>query len=82
LRKWGNESAAGEKLVEIIGVDAAFKSTLISPAQAEKALKKEDRGILDDLVIKPAGKPTLVPESDKRPAINLTDEDFDDVSSG
>lgn len=82
LRKWGNETVAGEKLTEIIGVDAAFKSTLISPAQAEKALKKEDRGILDDLVIKPAGKPTLVPESDKRPAINLTDEDFDDVSSG
>jgi hypothetical protein len=82
LRKWGNENAAAEALTETLGADVAFKSTLISPAQAEKALKKDQRSMLDDLVIKPAGKPTLVPESDKRPAINLTDEDFENVSSG
>lgn len=80
LRKWGNENAAAEALTEVLGADVAFKSTLISPAQAEKALKKDQRSMLDDLVIKPAGKPTLVPESDKRPAINLTEGDFEDVS--
>lgn len=80
LRKWGNEQTAAEVLTEILGVDAAFKSILISPAQAEKALKKDERKLLDDLVVKPAGKPTLVPESDKRPAINLTDEDFEEVT--
>jgi hypothetical protein len=82
LRKWGNEQTAAEVLTETLGVDVAFKSTLISPAQAEKALKKDERKLLDDLVVKPAGKPTLVPESDKRPAINLTEGDFEDVSSG
>lgn len=80
LRKWSNENAAAEALTEVLGADVAFKSTLISPAQAEKALKKDQRSMLDDLVIKPAGKPTLVPESDKRPAINLTEGDFEDVT--
>lgn len=28
--------------------------------------------ILGDLIIKPPGKPTLVPDSDKRQAINVT----------
>ena len=82
LRKWGNEQVAAEVLTEALGVDVAFKATLISPAQAEKALKKDERKLLEDLVVKPAGKPTLVPESDKRPAINLTDSDFEDVADG
>lgn len=80
LRKWTNEQTAAETLTEALGADVAFKSTLISPAQAEKALKKDERKLLDDIVVKPAGKPTLVPESDKRPAINLTDEDFEEVA--
>lgn len=79
LRKWTNEQTAAETLTEALGADVAFKSTLISPAQAEKVLKKDERKLLDDIVVKPAGKPTLVPESDKRPAINLTDEDFEEV---
>ena len=32
--------------------------------------------LLSDLVEKPQGKPTLVPESDKRPAINTAVDDF------
>ena len=31
--------------------------------------KKEFNRLLGDLVIKPAGKPTLVPDSDSRPAL-------------
>lgn len=34
--------------------------------------------LLGDVIIKPAGKPTLVPESDKRPAIVPDTEAFDD----
>jgi hypothetical protein len=82
LRKWANEQTAAETLTEALGADVAFKATLISPAQAEKALKKDERKLLDDIVVKPAGKPTLVPESDKRPAINLIEGDFEDVSTG
>ena len=32
--------------------------------------KKDFQKILGEYVIKPAGKPTLVPEIDKRPALN------------
>lgn len=38
--------------------------------------KKKFEELLGSLVYKPPGKPTLVPESDKRPAINTAKEDF------
>ena len=43
----------------------------------EKALgKTKFIELLGDLVGKPQGKPTLVPEGDKRPAINTAKNDF------
>ena len=33
--------------------------------------KKTFNEILGDLVVKPAGKPTLVPDTDKRPALDI-----------
>ena len=33
--------------------------------------KKTFNEVLGDLVVKPVGKPTLVPESDKRPALEI-----------
>ena len=80
LRRWGDEAQAEAKLIDLLG-DKLHTKKIISPAQAEKVLKKDQRAVLDDLVVKPAGKPTLAPESDKRPPINLTDEDFEDVSN-
>lgn len=79
IRRWGDDEQAEKVLAEVLG-EKLFTKKIISPAQAEKALKKDQRLLLDDLVVKPAGKPTLVPESDKRPPMNLTDEDFEDVS--
>jgi hypothetical protein len=35
--------------------------------------KSKFEDILGDLIYKPPGKPTLVPNSDKRPAMNVTD---------
>ena len=37
--------------------------------------------ILGNLIYKPPGKPTLVPASDKRPAMNVSDakNDFDEI---
>ena len=76
IRRWDNESVAEEVLAKVLG-DNLYTKKMVSPAQAEKALKKDQRAVLDGLVVKPAGKPTLVAESDKRPPINITDEDFD-----
>lgn len=75
LRQWSNEQEAADLLELELGEEAYTKS-LLSPAQAEKLLGKTNKGIIADLIIKPAGKPTLAPESDKRPAINI-DNDFD-----
>ena len=48
--------------------------------ELEKILgKKEFEHLLGQYVIKPAGKPTLVPESDKRPELNTATEDFKDI---
>ncbi len=41
--------------------------------------KKKFEEILGGLVAKPPGKPALVPESDKRPALNTAKDDFDDI---
>lgn len=76
IRRWDNESVAEEVLAKVLG-DNLYTKKMVSPTQAEKALKKDQRAVLDGLVVKPAGKPTLVAESDKRPPINITDEDFD-----
>ena len=38
--------------------------------------KKKFTELLGGLIEKPQGKPTLVPMSDKRPAINTAQEDF------
>lgn len=40
--------------------------------------KKQFESILGSFTYKPQGKPTLVPESDKRPAMNTANQDFKD----
>lgn len=49
-----------------------------SPADAEviEVLTAISHVILAGLIEKPQGKPTLVPESDKRPAMNNAKSDF------
>ncbi len=49
-----------------------FNQVPVSLTEAEKLISKEDyEGILAKYVEKPSGKPTLVPESDKRPAMQV-----------
>ena len=38
--------------------------------------KKKFEELLKDYVVKPQGKPVLVPEDDKRPAFNAAELDF------
>lgn len=75
LRQWGNDEVAEAALFEILG-DDAFTRKLVSPAQAEKVLGKQKAKMIESLIVKPEGKPTLAPMSDSRPAVNITADDF------
>lgn len=48
--------------------DIAFERKMLTAPQLEKVVGKSAFANFNDLVIKTKGKPTLVPESDKRPA--------------
>ena len=79
LRQWGDSAVAEQTLVELLG-DDAYERKLLSVAKAEKALGKKRSGAIADLVTKPRGKPVIVPESDKRPAIGASEDDFENIA--
>lgn len=72
-RAWSDEGMAAQLLQPVLG-DKAFTRKLITPSQAEKQLK-DGFEPFKTLVTQAEGKPTVVPASDKRPAI-LTALDF------
>ena len=60
-----------------------FKKTLIPITEMEKLMgKKAFAEILGSLVEKPKGRPTLVPVSDRRPAITAMDaaQEFTEIT--
>ncbi|RMG69532.1 MAG: DUF2800 domain-containing protein [Chloroflexi bacterium] len=67
-RKYADD--AEPALAELLG-DEAYKTDLISVTEAEKKLGKK-HVFFKEHVIKPQGKPTIAPETDKRPEISLT----------
>jgi hypothetical protein len=79
LRKWENEEDAQIALIDLLE-DDAFEKKLLTPAKAEKALGAKRKDEISHLIVKPEGKPTLAPESDKRPSINDCSEDFENIS--
>ena len=82
-RKYVDENAVADKLkAEGYADDVIYAPRQIwGITEMEKKLgKKLFEKYLKDLVIKPAGKPTLVPESDKRPEISSTASAIADFS--
>lgn len=74
-RKWGDEKSVEDAFGEILGEDL-YDFSLKSPAQIEKLLKRKlgkemDRNILDPFVTREEGSLVLVPESDKREAVEV-----------
>ena len=70
-RKYSDQDAVAAKLVAA-GVPEAtiYERSLLGITAMEKAVgKKVFAEVLDGLIVKPEGKPTLVPVSDKRPAL-------------
>ena len=77
VRKYTNEDKVAETVTSI-GKDPYEKKLLGITAMTTLLGKKKFNELLGDLVYKPEGKPTLVPESDKRPEIKTAKEDFND----
>ena len=71
-RKYADEETVAETAKEA-GYRDIYKQSLITITEMEKLMgKPKFNEILGSLVIKPTGKPTLVPISDKRPEINTS----------
>jgi hypothetical protein len=76
IRQWKNSEETTVPLLEKLGIetmdcykDPEFKS----PTQVEKLVGRKVSNLPEfkELIIKPEGKPTLVPDDDKRPAIDF-----------
>ena len=71
-RKWKDELAVGRRLEEL-GYDwqDITETKLLSPAAMDKALgKKKVAELLDGMIDRSPGAPTVVPASDKRPPLD------------
>ncbi len=71
-RKYSDEAAIASKLLEKgFAEDIIYTKKLQGITALEKAVgKKEFAALLGDYIIKPPGKPTLAPLTDKRPELN------------
>ena len=75
VRKYSDEAAAASA-AEKAGYDPYEKKLLGITAMTALMGRKKFEEVLGSYITKPQGKPALVPESDKRPAINTAYEDF------
>ena len=74
-RKYTDETKVAD-VVANAGFDPYEKKVAGITAMQKILGKKKFEELLGSLVYKPQGKPTLVPESDKRPEMNTAVEDF------
>ena len=81
VRKYSDEAAV-VAAATAAGYRDIYKKSLIPITEMEKLMgKKTFAEVLGGLVIKPHGKPTLVPASDKRPAIHSgANHDFTEIT--
>lgn len=88
-RKWTSEAEAEEALKAMrIKHDQMYDYSVISPTTAEKLAKAEVIGPrqwpkLQGLITQAEGKPSVAPESDKRPALVMSAvaDDFEDMTA-
>lgn len=72
VRKYKDEELVAQAAKDH-GYTDIYRQSLITMTEMQKLMgKKQFDQILGDLIVKPQGKPTLVPVTDKRPAMNVT----------
>ncbi len=69
VRQWIDEDKAKDALAAHLTPEELTVTKLVSPAQAEKALKKRKIELPGDLVVSVSSGNTMAPESDPRPAV-------------
>ena len=82
VRKYKDEDAVAE-VAKANGYKDIFRQSLITLTEMERLMgKSKFEKILGDLIYKPPGKPTLVPSSDKRPAMNVSNakNEFNEIT--
>lgn len=87
-RAWADAEATEQLFKSMrLKTEQMYDLKLISPTTAEKLQKAGDIGPrqwskVEALIIRPDGKPTVVPESDKRPALDMNPQnDFQDLTA-
>ena len=68
-RQWVDEATAYEWLTQNFPEAEVVETTVISPAETDKLLKKAKLSMPDGLVVSVSSGSTLAPESDPRPAV-------------
>lgn len=76
-RKYTDDAVVAATVTDA-GFDPYEKKMLGVTAMTTLLGKKRFEELLGGLIYKPPGKPALVPESDKRPAMNSAKDDFND----
>jgi hypothetical protein len=70
-RKWKNEMEVAATLSKLYTSDIYTETRLLSPSQMDKAIgKKKVAELLEELIERAPGSPTIAPIHDKRPAYN------------
>ena len=75
VRKFRDEAQVAS-VVSAAGYDPYEKKLLGITAMTKQLGKKKFDELLGNYVVKPQGKPVLVPESDKRPEFSTANNDF------
>lgn len=85
-RKWSDVAAAEALLKGFrLKADEMYTKSLIGVPAAEVILGKQPKRwpLVEELIVQADGAPSVAPDSDKRPAINVTTaDDFDAVEDG
>jgi hypothetical protein len=77
-RAWIDEDKANRVLLKagLMEFDDRYKTVLRSPVDVEERLGPDRKGVIDELVTRSPGKPTLALEGDKRSALTSACDDF------
>jgi len=77
VRKWNDPGEAERFLLEVLGSEGPYtEPKLVTPAEAERRLKKIKRkDLMDDLTVKPDNGYNLVPMEDRRQEVEVEGRD-------